>query len=136
MIKQGQEKKYQSQKGTFCVYDKKYYKKIRKDKMEKFCEACGMPLSKKEDFAGGDESSKFCLYCVNDDASVKSCEEIFEGGVQFFLSQIGDDRQLAERITRKNMKAQPYWQDKNCAILDGEVATDEEFAEAMRKIHE
>ncbi|MFA7663017.1 MAG: zinc ribbon domain-containing protein [Patescibacteria group bacterium] len=101
--------------------------------MEKHCEACGMPLIKKEDFAGGDENAKFCLYCVNADGSVKTCEEIFEGGVQFFLNQIGDDRNLAEKITRKNMNMQPYWQGKDCEILKGEMATDEEFAEVMKK---
>lgn len=102
--------------------------------MQKFCEACGMPLEKKEDFANGDENSKFCLYCVNADGSVKSCEEIFEGGVQFFLGQIGGDRQIAEKITRKNMSQQPYWQGKDCAVLKGEMATDEEFAEALKKL--
>jgi len=102
--------------------------------MEKFCEACGMPLTKKEDFAGGDENAKFCLYCVNADGSVKTCEEIFEDGVQFFMSQIGDDRRLAEKVTRKNMKLQPYWQGKDCEILKGEIATDEEFAEVMKKL--
>ncbi len=102
--------------------------------MPKFCEACGMPLNKKEDFAGGDENSKFCHYCVNAEGSVKSCEEIFEGGVQYFLSQLGDDRIMAEKITRKNMSKQPYWQGKDCPVLKGEMATDEEFAEVLKKI--
>jgi len=102
--------------------------------MPKCCEACGMPLEKKEDFAGGDENAKFCLYCVNADGSVKTCEEIFEGGVQFFLSQIGGDRKMAEKITRKNMSQQPYWHGKDCEVLNGEMATDEEFAEAMKKL--
>ena len=102
--------------------------------MEKFCQACGMPLTKKEDFAGGDENSNFCLYCTNEDGSVKSCEEIFEGGVQFFLGQIGGDRKMAEKITRKNMNKQPYWEGKDCEILKGETATDEEFAEVMKKL--
>jgi len=102
--------------------------------MGKYCQACGMPLIKKEDFAQGDESSSFCLYCANVDGSVKTCEEIFEGGVQFFMSQIGGDRKMAEKITRKNMKGLPHWQGKDCMILEGEVATDEEFAEAMRKL--
>jgi len=93
-----------------------------------------MPLTKKEDFALGDENSNFCLHCVNEDGSVKSCEEIFEGGVQFFMSQIGDDQSMAERVTRKNMSGLPYWQDKNCEILKGEVATDEEFAEVFKKL--
>ncbi|HPN96809.1 MAG TPA: zinc ribbon domain-containing protein [Candidatus Moranbacteria bacterium] len=102
--------------------------------MQKFCQACGMPLIKKEDFAGGDENSNFCAYCVNADGSVKSCEEIFEGGVQFFISQIGNDRKLAEKITRKNMNGQPYWQGKDCPILKGETATDEEFAEVLKNL--
>jgi hypothetical protein len=102
--------------------------------MQKFCQACGMPLTKKEDFSGGDENSKFCLYCVNADGSVKSCEEIFEGGVQFFLNQIGGERKMAEKITRKNMSGLSYWQGKDCPILQGEMATDEEFAEAMKKL--
>ena len=102
--------------------------------MQKFCQACGMPLEKKEDFAGGDENSNFCLHCVGEDGNVKSCEEIFEGGVQYFMSQIVDDRQLAEKITRKNMSQQPHWQGKECEILKGEIATDEEFAEALKKL--
>ena len=102
--------------------------------MEKYCQACGMPLIKKEDFAQGNENSSFCLYCVNADGNVKSCEEIFEGGVQFFLSQIKGDRKMAEKITRKNMNRLAYWQGKDCAILKGEIATDEEFAEAMKKL--
>jgi hypothetical protein len=102
--------------------------------MQKHCEACGMPLTKKEDFAKGDENSKFCAYCVNADGSVKTCEEIFEGGVQYFMSQIGGDRKIAEKITRKNMSGQPYWQGKDCGILRGEMATDEEFNEVLKKL--
>jgi hypothetical protein len=100
----------------------------------KYCNACGMPLVKKEDFAKRDKSSSFCCYCVNKEGSVKSVDEIFEGGVQFFMSQFGNDRKKAERITRKNMKNQPYWQNKDFDILKGETATDEEFAEVMKKM--
>lgn len=102
--------------------------------MQKKCQACGMPLEKKGDFAGGDETANFCCFCANADGSIKTCEEIFEGGVQFFLSQLGGDRKMAEKITRKNMNSLPYWQDKNCEPLKGETATDEEFAEAMKKL--
>ncbi|KKP24521.1 MAG: hypothetical protein SZ59_C0002G0367 [candidate division TM6 bacterium GW2011_GWF2_28_16] len=102
--------------------------------MQKHCESCGMPMSKKEDFALKDENSIFCLYCVNPDGSVKSCEEIFEGGVQFFMSQLGSDRKMAEKVTRKNMNMQSYWKDKNCSILKGEMATDEEFAKILKDL--
>lgn len=103
--------------------------------MEKYCQACGMPLIKKEDFANGDENALFCIYCVNPDGSVKSCEEIFESGVQYFISQIGDDREMAVKMTRKNMSALPYWQGNKCDILQGEMATDEEFTEVLKKIN-
>ena len=93
-----------------------------------------MPLEKKEDFAGGNEGSQFCLYCVSEDGQVKSSEEIFEGGVQFFISQLGADRQMAEKVTRKNMKSLSYWQNKDCPILQGEVATDEEYSEILKKL--
>jgi hypothetical protein len=102
--------------------------------MQKYCEACGMPMSKKEDFALGDEKSEFCLYCVNPDGSVKSCEEIFEGGVQFFMNTLGGDRKLAEKVTRKNMTMQSYWKDKDCAVLKGEMTTDEQFAQILKKL--
>jgi hypothetical protein len=93
-----------------------------------------MPLEKKEDFAGGDVKSPFCRYCVNDDGSVKSCEKIFEGGARFFMGNIGADRKMAEKATRKNMNRLSYWKNKDCAVLQGEEATDEEFAEIMKKL--
>jgi hypothetical protein len=102
--------------------------------MQKYCQACGMPLINKKDFAGEDENADFCLYCVNTDGSVKTCEEIFEGGVQYFLSQLDGDRSLAEKIVRKNMNRLPYWHDKSQEILKGEMATDEEFADVMKKL--
>jgi hypothetical protein len=100
----------------------------------KQCSACGMPLEKKEDFALGDENSEFCLHCVNKDGSVKLCDEIFNGGVEFFLGATGGDRATAERIVRKNMNQLSYWKGKACELLKGEEATDEEFREAMAKL--
>ncbi|MDD3285549.1 MAG: zinc ribbon domain-containing protein [Patescibacteria group bacterium] len=98
------------------------------------CAACGMPLLKKEDFALGDENSNFCLHCANPDGSLKTCEEIFQGGVEFFLESLGGSREMAEKITRKNMLSLPAWQGKDCEVLKGELASDEEFAAAMSKL--
>jgi len=102
--------------------------------MSHSCSTCGMPLVNKEDFAGGDENAEFCVHCVNVDGSVKSCEEIFNGGVEFFLSQFGGSREEVEKLTRKNMLQQPYWQGKDCSVFQGPVATDEEFAAMMAKL--
>jgi len=100
----------------------------------KNCIACSMPLEKKDDFAQGDENSNFCLHCVNKNGSPKSCEEIFNGGVKFFLETVGVDQRMAEKVTRRNMKQLPYWQDKNYEILKGEQATDEEFQTVLGKL--
>jgi hypothetical protein len=102
--------------------------------MPKFCSACGMPLEKKEDFAQGDEKSEFCVHCVNADGSVKTCEEIFEGGISFFMNTLGSNRLTAEKVVRKNMNRLPYWQGKVCEVLKGDMATDEEFAEVLKKL--
>ncbi len=101
----------------------------------KYCIACGMPLIKKEDFSQGNENSEFCCFCTDSDEKIKTVEEIFEGGVNFFMSQLGDDRIMAEKIVRKNMNQQPYWKDKNLDILKGEMVTDEEFAEILNKLN-
>jgi len=100
----------------------------------KYCNACGMPLEKKEDFALGDENSDFCVYCTNSDGSVKSYEELFEGAVQFFMKQLDNDRKVAEKFTRKAVSQLPYWQGKDIGVLKGEMASDEELEEMMKKM--
>ena len=92
-----------------------------------------MPMMEKEDFAKGDESSQFCLYCANEDGSVKSCEEIFNGGVEYMKS-VGFDDDFAERLCRKNMLRLEYWKGKNEQCLSGPVATDKEFAAAEKQM--
>lgn len=69
------------------------------------------------------------------DGAIKPAEEIFEGGVQFFMGSVTDgDRALAERLTRKNMAALPHWQANWFALLDGDHATNAEFDAAMMKL--
>jgi len=45
----------------------------------KTCIACSMPLEKPEDFGCQNESSDTCVYCTNEDGTIKSCIEIFDG---------------------------------------------------------
>lgn len=80
------------------------------------------------------EEGLVCKYDVKDGA-IKSGDEIFEGGVQFFMRDATDgDRALAERLTRKNMNLLPHWQMHHFALLDGDQATDEEFQTAMMQL--
>ncbi len=101
----------------------------------KTCIACSMPLSDPKDIGGEISDGPICVHCVTPDGKVKNCEEVFEGGVQFFM-KVGHltDRALAERLTRKNMYSLPYWQKNKGACLDGDEASDEEFAAMMAKL--
>ena len=69
----------------------------------KICIACGMPLENSKDIGGEMAEGAVCIHCVGSDGKVKSCEEIFEGGTQFFMSAVaGVDRALAEKLTRNS----------------------------------
>lgn len=87
-----------------------------------------MPMNNPEDFGNNNTSKDTCIHCTNQDWSVKSCEEIFEWWVQFFM-QYNSDRTLAEKIVRKNMLELPYRK-----ALNWPVATDAEFEEIMKKL--
>jgi hypothetical protein len=102
----------------------------------KTCITCGMPLE--GDHAGDigleTEDGLICRFDVKGGA-MKSPEEIFDGGVLFFLDSVADgDRAMAERITCKNMSMLPYWQNHSFDLLNGPKATDEEFGIAMAKL--
>lgn len=92
-----------------------------------------MPLESdhKKDFAVETVDGPTCIHCCQD-GKIKTGKEIFEGGVQFFLNASNSkDRALAERLTRKNMKALAYWQKNPFDQLNGPEATGDEFAAAM-----
>jgi hypothetical protein len=102
----------------------------------KKCITCGMPL---EGNHAGDVGLELPegLVCKFDseDGKVKSAEQIFEGGVTFFADAVADgDRDLATRLTRRNMKSLTYWQAHPFDGLAGPEATDEEFQTAMAKL--
>lgn len=102
----------------------------------KTCMTCGMPLEGDHaaDAAFETPDGWVCKF-DSENGQIKKAEDIFMGGVEFFAGATTDgDRALAERITRSNMKNLPYWQKHPFALLEGEGATDEEFAAAMAKI--
>lgn len=100
----------------------------------KICIACGMPLNSPEDYSQGDINSQFCLHCTDQNGKIKSCQEIFQGGINFFINAIGASTQETERLVRKNMNSLPYWQDNPCKCLEGEESTNEEFQAAIKKL--
>ena len=71
----------------------------------------------------------------SESGKVKSGDVIFDGGVGFFAGEVaGGDRELAARLTRRNMRALSYWQSRPFERLSGPEATDEEFQTAMSKL--
>lgn len=101
----------------------------------KTCMTCGMPLdgAHEKDIGMETPEGPVCVYDMKD-GSIKDAADIFEGGVQFFLSVSDGDRDLAERITRKNMKSLEHWKKNPFSLLDGAEATDAEFGAAMAKL--
>lgn len=102
----------------------------------KSCITCGMPFegSHANDIGLETADGPVCVYDVKD-GKMKSPEEIFDGGVEFFLGSVADgDRELAENVTRKNMKSLPYWQAHPFAKLEGPEVSDEVFGQLMAKL--
>ena len=99
------------------------------------CITCGMPFAgaHADDIGLTLPEGPVCKF-DSENGKVKSGEEIFKGGVEYFTRLMNDgDAALAERITRKNMKSLPYWQAHPFAELEGPEATDEEFGKMMAK---
>jgi hypothetical protein len=102
----------------------------------KTCITCGTPFvgAHANDIGLETAEGPVCKFDVKD-GQIKPAEEIFEGGVQFFMTEVADgDRGLAERLTRKNMKSLAHWQKSPFANLEGPVATDQEFGAAMARL--
>ncbi|MDD5102849.1 MAG: zinc ribbon domain-containing protein [Candidatus Peribacteraceae bacterium] len=99
------------------------------------CIACSMPLMQPAEKGCDTKDGPVCIHCAKPEGGMKSCEEVFEGGVAFFVSATGtEDRSLAERLVRKTMNGLPYWKNHPSSCLKGEQASDEEFAAAMAKL--
>jgi hypothetical protein len=76
----------------------------------KNCIACGMPMEKTSDFAMGDESKDYCVYCAKPDGSMKSYEEALDGMTNFTVSTQGLDPQVARSSAKEMMAKLPAWE--------------------------
>ena len=75
----------------------------------KSCMSCGMPMTKVDDFGGGNPENLYCVYCSNRDGSLKSREEVFEGMVNFMMTSQKMDRETAESAVKERMSKMPAW---------------------------
>jgi hypothetical protein len=78
----------------------------------KKCIACGMPMNEPAEFAMGDESKDYCVYCAREDGSMRSFEEGREGLAEFVVRTQGLDRTVALDIAESMMKKLPAWEDR------------------------
>ena len=78
----------------------------------KACMSCGMPMTKLEDFGGGNLENLYCAYCSNSDGSLKSHREVFEGMVNFMMTSQKMDRKAAESAAKERMAKMPAWSGK------------------------
>lgn len=82
------------------------------DETAKNCLSCGMPMTKLEDFGGGNPANIYYVYCSNPDGSLKSYQEVFEGMANFMMKSQNMDRATAERAAKDYMTKMPTWEGK------------------------
>lgn len=79
----------------------------------KICIACGMPMTKPADFALGDESKDYCVYCARPDGTMQSYPEKLEGTARFLVHTQGLDTQAAHEMAARTLARLPAWKDRS-----------------------
>ena len=77
----------------------------------KKCICCGMPMNKKNDFAMGDESKDYCVYCAKEDGSMKSFDEAVEWMAEYMSESEKIDKNFARKKVLEYMKSMPAWKE-------------------------
>ena len=75
----------------------------------KICIACGMPMTKPEDFALGDESRDYCRYCARPNGSMQSYDEKLDSMTQFIVRTQGLDEAAAHGVAERSLAKLPAW---------------------------
>jgi len=71
-----------------------------------------MPMTKPEDFGGGNPENLYCVYCSNPDGSLKNRKEVLKGMVSFMMVSQKMDRKTAESAAKELMTQMPAWSGK------------------------
>ena len=75
------------------------------------CMSCGMPMTKSEDFGGGNPANLYCVHCSNPDGSLKSYDEALRGMTEFMMMSQNMEREAAENAAREYLSRMPAWSD-------------------------
>jgi hypothetical protein len=73
------------------------------------CLSCGMPMTKLEDFGGGNRENPYCVHCSHPDGSLKNYEEVLNGMIDFMMKSRNTDRETAEGAAREYLSQNPAW---------------------------
>lgn len=76
----------------------------------KSCIACGMPMKTKEEFALGDESKDYCIYCARPDGTMQSYEEKLDSMTKFIVKTQGLDEKAAQNAAKGILSKLPAWE--------------------------
>ncbi len=96
----------------FTVEDIDGYKLAFNQVTAKNCLSCGMPMTKLEDFGGGNSANIYCVNCANPNGSLKSYEEVSEGMANFMMKIQNMDKETAEKAAKEYMAKMPAWERK------------------------
>lgn len=75
----------------------------------KTCIACGMPMKTKDEYAMGDESKDYCVYCAKEDGSMQSYDEKLESMTEFIVKTQGITSKAAAEAAKTMMSKLPAW---------------------------
>jgi hypothetical protein len=78
----------------------------------KRCIACGMPMTKDEDFASGNPERDYCRHCARPDGSMRSYDEALVGMTGFITRSQGLDENAAREAAKKMMAELPAWKNR------------------------
>ncbi|WFN34218.1 VOC family protein [Methanogenium sp. S4BF] len=97
----------------FTVTDPDGYQLTFTQATARQCMSCGMPMSKPDDFGGGNPANPCCAHCTHEDGSLKSYDDIFEGMVQFMMTSYHLERDAAEEKVRAYLAGMPAWENRH-----------------------
>ncbi len=80
--------------------------------MSKQCIACGMPMERTEQFAQGDPSKDYCIYCAKPDGSMQNFEEKLDSMTGFVIKTQGLDASVARELAREQLLKLPAWSNR------------------------
>lgn len=75
----------------------------------KTCIACGMPMKTQSDYAMGDESKDYCIYCARPDGTMQSYEEKLESMTGFVIKTQGIEESVAKNLAKGMLDKLPAW---------------------------